>query len=121
VGGLGSSQTKHPVENGFLKLQLLNTAEDDLVAGFEFYEKQRAGLGEYFLDSLFSDIDSLLIFFGSHPEVFGHYRALSKRFPFAIYYQINGEIIKVKAVLDVECAHHGSEDRLKGRFQIKLD
>ena len=37
--------------------------------------------GEYFLDSLFSDIDSLALYVGIHRKVFGFHRLLSKRFP----------------------------------------
>jgi hypothetical protein len=61
-----------------MRIEILSDAEDDLVAGARFYERQRAGLGEYFLDSLFSDIDSLIICAGIHRIVFGFYRALSK-------------------------------------------
>jgi hypothetical protein len=48
-------------------------------------------LGVYFLDSLFSDIGE---------QFFGYYRALSKRFPYAIYYRVNGQTIQVWRVLD---------------------
>jgi hypothetical protein len=63
------------------------SAERDLLVGFEFYETQAAGLGQYFLDSLFSDIDALALYAGVHPKpLSGLHRSLSKRFPFAIYY-----------------------------------
>ena len=39
-------------------------------------------------DSLFSDIDSLTLYGGVHPKIFGYYRMLSKRFPYAIYYKL---------------------------------
>jgi hypothetical protein len=42
-----------------MRVQILGEAEHDLVEGYRFYESQVAGLGDYFLDSLFSDIDSL--------------------------------------------------------------
>ncbi len=42
-----------------MNVQLLDEAEQDLIDGFRFYEAQGQGLGDYFLDSLFSDIDSL--------------------------------------------------------------
>ena len=42
-----------------MKIIILPSARDDLADGFDFYERPRAGLGDYFLDSLFSDIDSL--------------------------------------------------------------
>jgi hypothetical protein len=43
-----------------VRIEVLDEAEADLVTGFHFYERQEAGLGGYFLNSLFSDIDSLL-------------------------------------------------------------
>jgi len=43
-----------------------------LYAGRLFYEKQGEGLGEYFFDSIFSDIDSLALFAGIHEKHFGY-------------------------------------------------
>lgn len=83
-----------------MKIRALRSAVDDLEAGRLFYESQCEGLGNYFLDSLLSDVDSLLLYGGIHQQFFGYYRTLSKRFPFAIYYRINGEIIEVWRVLD---------------------
>jgi hypothetical protein len=80
-----------------------------LTAGYHFYEEQAPGLGSYFLDSLFSDIDSLLIYAGIHRVVCGSYRCLSRRFPFAIYYRIEGKTIRVRAVLG--CRRHPSRAR----------
>jgi hypothetical protein len=49
-----------------MKVRILSAAEDDLEEGFRFYESQLRGLGSYFLDSLYSDIDSLSYFGGIH-------------------------------------------------------
>ncbi len=84
-----------------MKIRILDSASLDLIEGSYFYEKQEAGLGEYFIDSLFSDIDSLQLFAGIHPIFFNKYhRMLAKRFPFAIYYRISGKYVLVYAVLD---------------------
>ena len=83
-----------------MKIRLLTLAFDDLEAGRQFYEKQQAGLGDYFLDSLFSDIDALLLYAGIHPKIFGYHRTLSRRFPYAIYYRVEGEEVQVWRVLD---------------------
>ncbi|OVE74011.1 hypothetical protein BVX94_01955 [bacterium B17] len=83
-----------------MKIKILREAEIDLIEGFNFYELQQTGLGGYFLDSLFSDIDSLQISAGVHSVVFDHYRLLSKRFPFAVYYKIVENEIRVHAILD---------------------
>jgi len=82
-----------------LKIRLLSIAVDDIESGRRFYEGQQAGLGDYFLDSLFSDIDSLLLYAGIHQKVFGYYRTLSRRFPYAIYYRVEQEEIQVWRVL----------------------
>ncbi len=74
----------------------------DLRRGFRFYEKQEEGLGSYFLDTLYSDIDSLRLYAGIHPFHFGKFlRLLSKRFPFAVYYEMRGDNVLVRAVLDL--------------------
>lgn len=83
-----------------MKIEILEEAAQDLIEGFQFYESRETGLGSYFLDCLFSDIDSLLLFAGIHQVVYGYHRCLSKRFPFAIYYDIVLELIRVHAILD---------------------
>jgi len=47
-----------------MKIELLDSAEKDLLDGFKFYQRQSRGLGDYFLDSLFSDIESLYLYAG---------------------------------------------------------
>lgn len=49
-----------------MKVRILDAALDDLANGYRFYEAQAPGLGSYFIDSLISDIDSLLFFGGIH-------------------------------------------------------
>ena len=68
-----------------MKISIQPSALADLSGGFCFYEKQQAGLGSYFLDSLYSDINSLLLYAGIHAEHFGKYRLLSESFPYAVY------------------------------------
>jgi len=85
-----------------MKIKILSSALDDLSGGRSFYEKQGEGLGEYFFDSLFSDIDSLTLYGGIHPKFFGYHRMLSKRFPYAIYYKLEEEsVVVVWRVLDL--------------------
>jgi len=83
-----------------MKIRILSLAIQDIESGQRFYEQSQEGLGVYFLDSLFSDIDSLLLYAGVHQQFFGYYRALSKRFPYAIYYKLNDKTIEVWRVLD---------------------
>ena len=83
-----------------MRIEILDDAEQDLIDGARFYEAQSPGVGEYFLDSLFSDIDSLQLHAGIHPLYLGYQRLLSKRFPFAVYYRVQGNVARVWAVLD---------------------
>lgn len=94
-----------------MKITILSIAEGDLAAGYRFYESQADGLGTYFLDTLYSDIDSLAYFAGMHRVVFGYHRLLSKRFPFAVYYRVSEEVALVYAVLD--CRQNPSWIRAK--------
>lgn len=84
-----------------MKVRILDPAEQDLVDGFHFYESQAEGVGQYFLDCLYSDIDSLVLYAGVHRRKFVDYHwLLSKRFPYAIYYTIEDGIALIPAVLD---------------------
>jgi plasmid stabilization system protein ParE len=81
-------------------LRILSLAEEDLLASFRFYERQGAGVGWYFFETLNSDIESLRLYAGTPRRIFGYHRMLSKRFPFAIYYDLHQEEIRVWRVLD---------------------
>lgn len=83
-----------------MRIELLEEAKDDLIAGFHFYDDQASGLGSYFLDSLFADIDSLLLYAGVHRVVYGSHRSVASRFPFAIYYRADGDVVRDRAVVD---------------------
>jgi plasmid stabilization system protein ParE len=84
-----------------MRVRILAAASQDLIEGYRFYEKQSEGVGAYFLDTLYSDIDSLIVNAGIHPVHFEKYhRLLSKRFPFAVYYLVEGQTTLVYAILD---------------------
>ena len=83
-----------------MKVKILPTALEDLDRGRRFYARQGKSLGNYFLDALFSDIDSLELYAGIHIKVFDFHRLLTKRFPYAVYYQVDGETCTVFRVLD---------------------
>ena len=66
-----------------MRIEVLDDAKDDIVTGYYFYEDKSPGLGSYFLDSIFADIDSLLLYAGIHRIVFGIITHVHKRtFPF---------------------------------------
>ena len=84
-----------------MRIRILSSAVEDLHAGRLFYERQAEGIGAYFFDSLFADIDSLSLYAGIHPVVFGYHRLLAKRFPYAVYYTVEGDAAVVWRVLDL--------------------
>jgi hypothetical protein len=83
-----------------VRIVLLRSAINDLVRGREFYEEQGEGLGGYFEESLSADIESLRLFAGIHVTVHGCHRMLSAKFPYAVYYEVVADQIRVRAVLD---------------------
>lgn len=84
-----------------MKINILDLAERDLIEGFRFYEAQEAGLGAHFINNLYSDIESLSLYARVHEKPFkDYYRLLSRRFPFAIFYTFDKNIVSIHAVLD---------------------
>jgi len=83
-----------------MNVRILRPALEDPAAGREFYDRQREGVGSYFFDSLFAEIDSLVLYAGIHGTRFGRHRLLAKRFPYAIYYRVAGSEVIVRRVLD---------------------
>ena len=83
-----------------MNVELRDEARDDLIHAAEFYQSQSLGLDHYFLQCLQEDIKKLEATAGIHATYRGFHRALSERFPYAIYYKIlDGEAV-VFRVLD---------------------
>ena len=74
--------------------------EADVEAAFNWYQREEPGLGFEFLEELRDAYQRIL----DHPFAYqdlrsGIRRALTRRFPYAIYFSIEGEIIVIVAVL----------------------
>jgi plasmid stabilization system protein ParE len=96
-----------------VKIKILPSALADLDRGRAFYARQSKSVGDYFLDSLFSDIDSLELYAGVHMKVFDYHRLLAKRFPYAVYYKVDSDICIVFRVLDCRQEPEKTTDALK--------
>ena len=95
------------------RVALAQSAQDDLLDGYWFYEAQRAGIGNYFLEQLYGDINGLAIFAGIHAKAFSTvHRTFSKRFPYGIYYVLDGDLATVVAILDTRQNPHNITARL---------
>ncbi len=97
-----------------MKISLMAEAAADLRAARDFYDDQEPGVGDYFAASLAVDIESLKFFAGVHALHLGYHRALAKRFPFAVYYLVLGDVVQVHAVLDLRMAPAAIKRRLGG-------
>ena len=97
------------------KIVVLEEAAEDIERGREFYDLQEIGLGDYFEDTILSDIESLRLFHGIHSKHFGFHRILSKRFHFGDYYREASEATQVFAVLDLRRNPIRIRKELKGR------
>lgn len=78
-------------------------AETDIEEAALWYEEQRQGLGQEFLDEVLGLCKTISENPAMYPVVHRHTRrALIRRFPFGVYFRIEGEQVIVVAVM------HGS-------------
>jgi hypothetical protein len=87
--GRSKGRTPTPVQI----ITILPSAREDLGSGAEFYESQLEGLGRYFLETLFAEIDNLK--------------------NYAVYYSIDADSAIVKAILDCRRDPASIRDRLE--------
>ncbi len=98
-----------------MKIRILDEAKADLREGAQFYERQNQGLGSYFLDTILSEINSLILYAGVHIKLNSFHRVLSKTFPYAIYYIMDRSFIDIYAVLDCRANPDQTIEKLKQR------
>ena len=98
-----------------MNVVILEDAGEDLESGAQFYESCATGVGDYFVDSILSDLNSLVLFAGFHPIHFQFHRMLSKRFPFGIYYEVEDDTVYVYAILDLRRDPHWIRKQLGHR------
>lgn len=84
-----------------MNIIVTESASDDIAEGYLFYEEQYLGLGDYFEASILADVRSLLVYAGVHEINFGiYYRKIASKFPYAIYYTVDDQVVRVYAVAD---------------------
>ena len=87
-----------------MKVLMRQSAKRDMNRGYIFYEQQEKGIGKYFLNTLSSEVTALEHTAGIHTKRGKLFRLKSKKFPYWIYYQIAGEIVRIVAILDARQA-----------------
>ena len=74
-------------------------ASADVAEAFSWYEGQRVGLGAEFEADLDRTLELLSHMAGAGPIVHRTLRRLLlRRFPFAVYYELAGETVRIRAV-----------------------
>jgi plasmid stabilization system protein ParE len=84
-----------------MNLRYTDRSKNDIELTFEWYEKQRQGLGFEFLDCVEASLNNILNF----PELYGvcysdFRRCVIRRFPFSIFYTIESYEIVIHSVFD---------------------
>ena len=90
-----------------VRIEFTTEASEDVAEAFSWYERQRRGLGREFeeeLDRAFAIVRSMPT--TGSPVHRMLRRSLMARFPFALYYAIEAELVVVHAVL-----HHRRDPR----------
>ena len=83
-----------------LPLVLRPEAEGDILAGKDWYENQRAGLGSRFSDRVAELIDRIALFPMMYAVGdFGVRVAQVRKFPYLVYYRVLADHVEVLAVL----------------------
>jgi hypothetical protein len=95
-----------------MRIQISEAAQQDLIEGHRFYECRLTGLGDYSLDSGLADIESLQLHAGIRAHHLAYQRRLTKRFPFAVYYRVESDLVRVHAILDCRRSPAWVRDRL---------
>ena len=97
-----------------MRLVLRRKAKHDLADARRWYDERRSGLGQEFL----SCVEATLSAIQEHPRIFPRVdprvrRAKTERFPYGIFYRIDGETVRVFAIL-----HHA---RSSAWWRSRLD
>ena len=85
-----------------IAVEIRNEAEVDLADAAQFYEDQEKGLGAWFVDKIFFEINDVLgQVAGVHRKRHGLHCFISARFPFGVYYRMEDGKACVHAILDL--------------------
>ena len=96
-----------------LKLRFAPEVEADLDEAYAWYEGQRSGLGEEFLACVDARLHALCRAPEAHGFAYlGYRRALIRRFPYQVFYELDHDI------LTVYCVFHTSREQEKWKQRL---
>jgi plasmid stabilization system protein ParE len=77
-------------------------ADLDIVAAFDWYEKEQTGLGRQFLDEVRATYNRIADGPLAYQDIrSGIRRSLVQRFPYAVYFAVEDDVVVVLAVLHI--------------------
>lgn len=94
---------------------LMLEALEDIAAARKFYDAIESRVGDYFINSIFADIEGLELFHGAHSKQFGLHKMNAKRFPYGIFYRETETETQVVAVIDLRRRPSTIRKMLKNR------
>ncbi|MBI3512628.1 MAG: type II toxin-antitoxin system RelE/ParE family toxin [Proteobacteria bacterium] len=84
------------------RLVVRRQAQEDIRTAAHWYAGQRVGLGRAFVQQIDRVLDRILVNPEHYPVVHQEIRrAIARRFPYGVFYRIDGSDILVFAVLDL--------------------
>jgi toxin ParE1/3/4 len=87
-----------------MRLIIRMEAEADLADAYDWYEDQREGLGEEFLDEISITLSTVIEQPLRFPAIYRKTRrALVHRFPYGVFFQVRFDTIAVVAALHLAC------------------
>lgn len=84
-----------------MNIKYTDRSKLDLYIAFDWYEKQKHGLGHEFLNSIEDSIEKI----NNNPNLYpkshlSFHRCIIKRFPFSIYFTIEDEVVVIHSIFD---------------------
>ncbi len=84
-----------------MKLLYTSRAKKDIEIAFEWYEKQRRGLGFEFIDCIEIALNEIVTFPEMYQLCYSNFRRnVIRRFPFSVFYTIEEKEIIIHSVFD---------------------
>lgn len=100
-------------------LHFIPEIEEDLIAGYSWYEAKSKGLGEEFLRMFYACAGELPRDPLLYPKIHNEFRRrLLRRFPYAIYFTMKHEQIIILGLF--HCARDPRTIKLKLRYRRKI-
>ena len=97
-------------------LRFLPEVEEDVIAGYAWYEEKASGLNEDFLRMFYAYVGEIPRNPKLYPKVYREFRrCLLRRFPYAIYFKIEGKEIIIFGLFHCARDPRTIREKLRGR------